>query len=315
MVGTRGRKGRGKAGEDEEMVGKIAEYEESRAQRMKENMERMKSLGIADLSKQLKRPSSSSSVRKTKPSAPPSTHPPRRSSRLKDMPQVSYSEKKIPKQTSASKNVIIHIPEGENPEIYTEEDEKLLGDSEAVWELCVDGYDEDGQRIYDPHEGKSCHQCRQKTLGLRTNCYKCTGEAVTGQFCGDCLYTRYGENINEVNLRSDWICPVCRGICNCSRCRRDKGWEPTGSIYRKAKNLGYKSVAHYLIYTQHGQAKTEAGAAAGSLAIDDNKEGLSDALTQSGAEKNQKAEDNLKMDSDEEYRGDDYEEEEEDESQ
>lgn len=133
------------------------------------------------------------------------------------MPAVSYSEKKTPKKESLErKNVIIQIPEGENPEIYTQEHEKLLGDSEAVWELCVDGYDDDGLRIYDPHQGRSCHQCRlldsthsflitshsfpiliyllcyfhrQKTLGLRTNCYKC--EAVRGQFCGDCLYTRF----------------------------------------------------------------------------------------------------------------------------
>ena len=37
----------------------------------------------------------------------------------------------------------------------------------------------------------------------------------------------------EVNDNPDWICPVCRGICNCSRCRRVKGWEPTGQIYKK----------------------------------------------------------------------------------
>lgn len=44
---------------------------------------------------------------------------------------------------------------------------------------------------------------------------------------------RYGENVIEANANPDWVCPVCRDICNCSRCRRVKGWEPTGNLYRK----------------------------------------------------------------------------------
>jgi len=58
------------------------------------------------------------------------------------------------------KEVEIHIPEGTNPEVYTEEHEKLLGDCETDWELYVDGYDEDGDHIYDPTKGEKCHQCR-----------------------------------------------------------------------------------------------------------------------------------------------------------
>ncbi|KAI3450960.1 hypothetical protein Pfo_007625 [Paulownia fortunei] len=321
MVSTRGRGrgktqkkkggGAGKGGGD----GNRAEYEESRVQRIKQNTERMKSLGLFDLSKKLKHQSSkpSSSLRKMKPTSTPSNDPPRRSSRLKDMTRVSYSERKTPKEEDSVKHVEIHIPEGENPEIYTEEHEKLLGDSKAVWTLFVDGYDEDRQRIYDPVEGKTCHQCRQKTLGHHTECSKC--EMVTGQFCGDCLYMRYGENVTEVSQNPDWVCPVCRGICNCSRCRRDKGWAPTGAIYRKVVSLGFKSVAHYLIYTRREKAIMEVAAADnpisadGLLSIDDGKQELTDALSMppSGGKKNE-IEDDIKLDSDEEYRGDDYEE-------
>lgn len=46
---------------------------------------------------------------------------------------------------------------------------------------------------------------------------------------------RYGENVVEANEDSSWTCPICREICNCSRCRRAKGWEPTGDIYSKVK--------------------------------------------------------------------------------
>lgn len=37
----------------------------------------------------------------------------------------------------------------------------------------------------------------------------------------------------EANQNPNWICPVCRGICNCSLCRQAKGWPPTGTLYRK----------------------------------------------------------------------------------
>lgn len=50
--------------------------------------------------------------------------------------------------------------EGSRPEVYTEEHEKVLGNTEMSWTLFVDGYGKDGKRIYDPVKGKTCHQCR-----------------------------------------------------------------------------------------------------------------------------------------------------------
>ncbi|KAI3416593.1 zf-4CXXC_R1 domain-containing protein [Psidium guajava] len=80
---------------------------------------------------------------------------------------------------------------------------------------------------------------------------------VQGQFCGDCLYMRYGEHVVEARQNPNWLCPVCRGICNCSLCRQAKGWPPTGPLYKKVSKLGFKSVAHYLIQTCRLQAKEE----------------------------------------------------------
>ena len=40
-------------------------------------------------------------------------------------------------------------------------------------ELFKDGYDSNGNRIYDKVEGMTCHQCRQKTLGRHTSCSQC----------------------------------------------------------------------------------------------------------------------------------------------
>ncbi|XP_023874595.2 uncharacterized protein LOC111987116 [Quercus suber] len=237
-------------------------YEQFREQRIKENMERMQKLGILDLSQNLKKshtkpkpkPKPNPLDKKTHNPLPPSGSP-RRSTRLKTLTPVSYLEDHPKRKRGSLRNIEIHILEGSQPEIYTEEHDKLLGDCKLSWTLSVDGYGKDGERIYDSVNGETCHQCRQKTLGLRTHCSQCT--LVQGQFCGDCLYMRYGENVIEANQNPDWICPVCRGICNCSLCRKGKGWMPTGNLYRKVLKLGFKSVAHYLIQTRRSQSNLE----------------------------------------------------------
>ncbi|KAL5714437.1 hypothetical protein ACHQM5_016401 [Ranunculus cassubicifolius] len=248
----------------------VSGYEQCREKRIRENMERMQKLGLFDLSSKLnseicspKRSLRRIFQRKTSQSSPlDSSLPPRRSSRLQNGTPISYSENPEPKGTRKKGVRRVRdcgepwVGTGRKPEIYTEEHEKLLGTCESTWTLFVDGIGPDGRRVYDQVKGKTCHQCRQKTLGHRTNCIECN-PSVQGQFCGDCLYMRYGENVLEANQNPNWICPPCRGICNCSLCRQAKGWPPTGALYRKIANLGYKSVAHYLIQTRRAETITE----------------------------------------------------------
>ncbi|XP_077233158.1 uncharacterized protein LOC143875480 [Tasmannia lanceolata] len=236
----------------------ISGYEQCRDERIKENLQRMQKLGILDLSLKLKSDTLSPKRSPRKFPERKTTQVPlltRRSSRLQRITPVSYSELRSIKGEKSSKGGEVIIREGLMPEIYTEEDDKLLGSFEASWVLFVDGCGPDGKRIYDPVKGKTCHQCRQKTLGHRTSCSQCN--IVQGQFCGDCLFMRYGENVLEAKQNPDWICPACRGICNCSLCRLKKGWAPTGSLYRKVSHLGFKSVAHYLIQTRRSQTNSE----------------------------------------------------------
>ncbi|XP_016514925.1 uncharacterized protein LOC107831658 [Nicotiana tabacum] len=236
---------------------KTSEYEQLREKRIKENLERMQNLGIFDISlklKSVKTPTVRKTPQRLSPLQP--SGPARRSSRLQNVTPLSYSEvhlSKIDKSLEDEQNLLRE--EGSRPEIYTEEHEKLLGTTDLSWTLFVDGYGNDGKRIYDPVRGKTCHQCRQKTLGHRTHCCKCN--LVQGQFCGDCLYMRYGEHVLEAKKNPDWICPACRGICNCSLCRQAKGWAPTGPFYKKIARLGYKSVAHYLIQTHRASVSSE----------------------------------------------------------
>jgi len=131
-------------------------------------------------------------------------------------------------------------------EAYTKDHVLALGPMDRKeWVLFEDGYDVNGNRIYCKLLGKTCHQCRQKTVSKHTTCTTC--KSLQGVFCGDCLFMRYGENIDQVGEMSDWKCPCCRDICNCSFHRTKKGWAPTGTLYRYAISQGYPSVAHYLV--------------------------------------------------------------------
>ncbi|OVA12505.1 Zinc-finger domain of monoamine-oxidase A repressor R1 [Macleaya cordata] len=234
----------------------VSGYEQSREKRIKENIEKLQELGIVNLSLKLKSdlllPSKSTPTKK--PSQIIVTpQPSRRSSRSQSSTPVSKSKVGRKKKKKKEKLVVENVEEalvGQDSklEIYTEEHEKLLGKCERSWKPFVDGYGKDGKRLFDPVKGKLCHQCGQKTVGYHTQCSKCNLDQ--GQLCGDCLYMRYGENVLETNKNPNWICPVCRGICNCSQCREAKGWLPIGNVYWRVSSLGFKSVAHYLIQTQ-----------------------------------------------------------------
>ncbi|KPP70314.1 cell division cycle-associated 7-like protein-like [Scleropages formosus] len=67
-------------------------------------------------------------------------------------------------------------------------------------------------KIHDKQNGSTCHQCRQKTLDTKTG----------------------------------WQCPRCRGICNCSLCRRQDGRCATGALVGLARFYGHNNVREYL---------------------------------------------------------------------
>ncbi|KAF5961256.1 hypothetical protein HYC85_002465 [Camellia sinensis] len=146
---------------------KVSGYEQCREERIKENLQRMQKLGIMDLSLKLKslKPirKNNFSNRKSPPCPSPLTTPGgplRRSSRLQNVTPVAYSEVILSKKDTFLEGEHDLIRGGLKPEVYTDEHEKLLGNTEMSWTLFVDGYGQDGKRIYDPIKGKTCHQCR-----------------------------------------------------------------------------------------------------------------------------------------------------------
>ncbi|CAK9153081.1 unnamed protein product [Ilex paraguariensis] len=104
-----------------------------------------------------------------------------------------------------------------------------------------------GGRIYDSQNGKSCHQCRQKTMDFVAVCKnQKKNKPCTIKFCHKCLLNRYGEKAEEVASLGDWRCPKCRGICNCSFCMKKRGHQPTGLLAHTAKAIGFSSVSEML---------------------------------------------------------------------
>ncbi|XP_032499253.1 cell division cycle-associated 7-like protein isoform X3 [Phocoena sinus] len=101
-------------------------------------------------------------------------------------------------------------------------------------------------KIYDKVLGNTCHQCRQKTIDTKTVCRNQSCGGVRGQFCGPCLRNRYGEDVRSALLDPGWVCPPCRGVCNCSYCRKRDGRCATGILIHLAKFYGYNNVKEYL---------------------------------------------------------------------
>ncbi|XP_019059180.1 PREDICTED: uncharacterized protein LOC104823872 isoform X2 [Tarenaya hassleriana] len=104
-----------------------------------------------------------------------------------------------------------------------------------------------GGRIYDSSNGKTCHQCRQKTMVFAASCTVMkNNKPCPIKYCHKCLLNRYGEKAEEVALLAEWTCPKCRGICNCSFCMKKRGHQPTGILAHTAKATGFSSVSELL---------------------------------------------------------------------
>ncbi|KAG7548455.1 DDT domain [Arabidopsis suecica] len=130
-------------------------------------------------------------------------------------------------------------------------------------------------RIEDSTIGKTCHQCRQKRTDLVGSCVtKKKDKTCPIKLCTKCILNRYGENAEEVALKKDWICPKCRGNCNCSYCMKKRGQKPTGILVHTAKKTGFSSVSELLktsgsdkyFYTK--KVKPEGGVVASPLKLD-----------------------------------------------
>ncbi|XP_029907287.1 cell division cycle-associated protein 7-like isoform X2 [Myripristis murdjan] len=112
-------------------------------------------------------------------------------------------------------------------------------------------------KVYNRVTGSTCHQCRQKTVDTKTCCRSESCRGIQGQFCGPCLRNRYGEDVKKALLDPEWLCPPCRGICNCSFCRQREGRCPTGILFPLAQYHGFSDVHSYLSSLRNKLKKEE----------------------------------------------------------
>lgn len=128
-------------------------------------------------------------------------------------------------------------PNGENTTPTAEDNASVISGVKKRTGVFVQG-----SRVYDPVNGITCHQCRQKTIEKKTECSHCH----KGHICARCLLNRYGEVFDQVLQNPNWTCPQCRGICNCSTCLKKKGRSAIGMLIAEVRERGYNSVAEML---------------------------------------------------------------------
>jgi hypothetical protein len=84
---------------------------------------------------------------------------------------------------------------------------------EAVTQEMLDNVSDCvSSKIYNSATGTTCHQCRQKTIDMKTICRSGTCAGVRGMFCGVCLKNRYGEDARQALVNPNWWCPPCKSI-------------------------------------------------------------------------------------------------------
>jgi len=108
---------------------------------------------------------------------------------------------------------------------------------EMLAKVCIRAKD----KKHDQTIGSSCHQCRQKTDDTKTICRSGSCVGMRGCFCGPCLRTKYNEDACIALMDAKWKCPVCRGICTCSLCRKANSRSPPVPAERVTADRSTKS--------------------------------------------------------------------------
>ena len=89
--------------------------------------------------------------------------------------------------------------------------------------------------LFEPHSMTMLLSWGQlQTLSAMLNSNWPTSSCISG--IAACVY---------VTMQS-WLCPPCRGICNCSFCRRDAGKASTGILIHLARHAGFDDCNSYL---------------------------------------------------------------------
>ncbi|KAJ6475319.1 hypothetical protein C8R47DRAFT_1143038 [Mycena vitilis] len=126
-----------------------------------------------------------------------------------------------------------------------------------------------------------CHQCgKKRDKEVSAHCsfvevYSVAKERPPktrrchNKYCKSCLKNRYNEDIDTIKANNvtnparigetyDYKCPKCRDVCNCSRCRKAKGLDPTGKFVNSTNvPVGTKTKADVDVIPKLDEAKAK----------------------------------------------------------
>ncbi|KAJ2081514.1 hypothetical protein H4R24_002287 [Coemansia sp. RSA 988] len=185
----------------------MASYEEERERQIRENAEFLASLGIEKL------------VVTQKPAAPRKRVLERDGENDDYRPTRDFGIRKRAKTISYRENDYYLTATPPKKKISKSNNGSVKRRADA-------GHRVVGGRVYDSQLGKTCHQCRQKTMDQKI---ACSNPPCTLMMDYRCLLNRYNEDANTID-HSEWTCPKCRNICNCSFCMKKRGKRPTGQL-------------------------------------------------------------------------------------
>ncbi|KAK4410714.1 hypothetical protein Sango_0144400 [Sesamum angolense] len=249
-----------------------SDYEELREARISENQARLASLGLLKTIQELRLLNSSPKSDKTHvrkySKVDYSSTPLRRSARLRGKSPPPQGELAYFEDSDGSENGKKR-GSGNGHLVRAQRDSRRRHISpEALARRCQS---KGRGSLYDPLYGICCHFCRQKKLCGEEDCKRCGNlemdqpcigktdcsscHSSNGILCRACLKVRYGEEMEEVRSNKEWMCPHCmeeKGInpywiCNSSFCLKKRKMVPTGIAIFRAREMGYKSVAHLLM--------------------------------------------------------------------
>ncbi|VFQ87218.1 unnamed protein product [Cuscuta campestris] len=233
-----------------EEVKVTCDYEDLRKARILENKARLKSLGLQKTISELRSISEKPKLQKRK------------------LIKTEYSLEQFRRSTREKSKMSNHTAP-----VKVEEDEYSEYNAHRPLPYALDRRCSSKARgsVYDPVYGICCHFCRQKKLCGEDDCKHCGDldldqpcigktdcsfcHSTNGVLCRACLKVRYGEEMEEVRSNKEWMCPHCvedKGInpywiCNSSFCLKKRRMAPTGIAIYRAREMGYKSVAHLLM--------------------------------------------------------------------
>jgi len=117
---------------------------------------------------------------------------------------------------------VINYPKGKEEE-KQEKSETATNDDQGLY--FVPQFELDSKRC------SCCHSCRSSLKAFPRPYKEC--DTCWCNYCTKCFGTKVKESWEGVIRISRWVCPVCKGVCDCQRCKTRKKLKWYGQMKNK----------------------------------------------------------------------------------